>query len=406
MKMQMIPPILNDTGDCCCQNCPQCNNCGCVPGGDGCICKGDKSGNSIESAITCDLVWKEKQLNGKYKYYKVVSGSSQQNMPVVLPTASLTKRGVVQLTNELSDREDLALTPKGAKTIKTELDKEVADRVANDNALQGQLNQEKDNRANADTDLLNKINQEKDDRANADTDLLNKINQEITNRKTADNDLSNRITSAESKADSAVSKANNSVTGVTSNGDATVTVTKADGTSSNFTINNVAHATNADSATHATVADRLASGSEAGATTTYTFKKYVLTTNLVQCAVTSHLLLKEGIGNGNYHITYQYSFDVTFTFPKQIGNASDIRVDAINLVVTNTSVGGLDKLTSEDLIAFLNFEFGTSNKRTFTFYGPKLDTTNGGNVPTHGPVLVQGNIVVYVNDRTYVKVED
>jgi hypothetical protein len=427
MKMQMIPPILNDTGDCCCQNCPQCNNCGCVPGGDGCICKGDKSGNSIESAITCDLVWKEKQLNGKYKYYKVVSGSSQQNMPVVLPTASLTKRGVVQLTNELSDREDLALTPKGAKTIKTELDKEVADRVANDNALQGQLNQEKDNRANADTDLLNKINQEKDDRANADKKLSDRINQEITNRKTADNDLSNRITSAESKADSAVSKANNSVTGVTSNGDATVTVTKADGTSSNFTINNVAHAThatnadsathatnadsathatNADSATHATVADRLASGSEAGATTTYTFKKYVLTTNLVQCAVTSHLLLKERIDNGNYHITYQYSFDVTFTFPKQIGNASDIRVDAINLVVTNTSVGGLDKLTSEDLIAFLNFGFGTSNKRTFTFYGPKLDTTNGGNVPTHGPVLVQGNIVVYVNDRTYVKVED
>ena len=278
--MQMIPPILNDTGDCCCQNCPQCNNCGCVPGGDGCICQGDKSGNSIESAITCDLIWKEKQLNGKYKYYKVVSGSSQQNMPVVLPTASLTKRGVVQLTNELSDRQDLALTPKGAKTIKTELDKEVADRVANDNALQGQLNQEKTDRANADTDLLNKINQEKDDRANADTSLSERINQEINNRKTADNDLSNRITSAVSKADSAVSKANNSVTSVTSNGDATVTVTKADGTSKSFTINNVAHASSADSATnathatnadtatkatnadHATVADRLASGSE------------------------------------------------------------------------------------------------------------------------------------------------
>lgn len=255
MKMQMIPPILNDTGDCCCQNCPQCNNCGCVPGGDGCICQGDKSGNSIESAITCDLIWKEKQLNGKYKYYKVVSGSSQQNMPVVLPTASLTKRGVVQLTNELSDREDLALTPKGAKTIKTELDKEVADRVANDNALQGQLNQEKTDRANADTDLLNKINQEKDDRAKADTSLSERINQEINNRKTADNDLSNRITSAESKADSAVSKANNSVTSVTSDGNATVTVTKADGSSKSFTINNVAHATSADTATKATNAD-------------------------------------------------------------------------------------------------------------------------------------------------------
>ena len=291
MKMQMIPPILNDTGDCCCQNCPQCNNCGCVPGGDGCICQGDKSGNSIESAITCDLIWKERQLNGKYKYYKVVSGSSQQNMPVVLPTASLTKRGVVQLTNELSDREDIALTPKGAKDLKTQLDKETADRINADNNFQSQLDKEKKDRANADTDLLNKINQEKDNRANADTDLLNKINQEkddrakadtslserinqeINNRKTADNDLSNRITSA-------VSKANNSVTSVTSNGDATVTVTKADGTSKSFTINNITHAssadsainathaTNADTATkatnadHATVADRLASGSE------------------------------------------------------------------------------------------------------------------------------------------------
>ena len=273
MKMQMIPPILNDTGDCCCQNCPQCNNCGCVPGGDGCICQGDKSGNSIESAITCDLIWKERQLNGKYKYYKVVSGSSQQNMPVVLPTASLTKRGVVQLTNELSDREDIALTPKGAKDFKTQLDKETADRINADNNFQSQLDKEKKDRANADTDLLNKINQEKDDRAKADTSLSERINQEINNRKTADNDLSNRITSA-------VSKANNSVTSVTSNGDATVTVTKADGTSKSFTINNITHAssadsainathaTNADTATkatnadHATVADRLASGSE------------------------------------------------------------------------------------------------------------------------------------------------
>lgn len=436
MKMQMIPPILNDTGDCCCQNCPQCNNCGCVPGGDGCICQGDKSGNSIESAITCDLVWKEKQLNGKYKYYKVVSGSSQQNMPVVLPTASLTKRGVVQLTNELSDREDIALTPKGANIFKTQLDKETADRINADNNFQSQLDKEKNDRANADTDLLNKINQEKADRANADTSLSERINQEITNRKKADNDLSNRITSAVSKADSAVSKANNSVTGVTSNGDATVTVTKADGTSKSFTINNVAHASSADRATnadhatsadnathatkadtatkatnadHATVADRLASGSETGSsTTTYNYKKYVLTTALVQRNVDVHLLGKEQVGNDNYHITYQNSFDVTFTFPKQIGNASDIRVDAINLVVTDTGGGGLDKLTSEELIPFLNFGFGTSDKRPFTFYGPKIDTvvSNGGVPPDHGPIFVQGNIVVYVNDRTYVKVED
>lgn len=233
----MIPPVLNDTGDCCCQ---------CPPSGpDGwCHCNDDYNGkgDDIENAITCDLVWTERQPNGRKKYFKVVSGSSQQNMPVVLPTASLTKRGVVQLTNDLSDREDLALTPKAVKGFKEQLDRETADRVAKDTDLQNQINKEKTDRANADADLLSKINQEKADRANA------------------DNALSNRITSAESKADSALTKANNSVTSVTGNGNATVTVTKADGTSNSFTINNVAHATSADSATnanHATVADKV-----------------------------------------------------------------------------------------------------------------------------------------------------
>lgn len=210
----MIPPVLNDTGDCCCQ---------CPPNGqDGwCHCNDDYNGkgDDIENAITCDLVWTEMQANGRKKYFKVVSGSSQQNMPVVLPTASLKKRGVVQLTTDLSDREDLALTPKGARAIKTELDKEVADRVANDNALQGQLNQEKN------------------DRASADKDLSDRITQETTDRKTADNALSSSITNVSNRVTSVESKANNSVTSVTSNGDATVTVTKTDGTSSNFTIN-------------------------------------------------------------------------------------------------------------------------------------------------------------------------
>ena len=244
MKMQMIPPVLNDTGDCCCQ---------CPPSGpDGwCHCNDDYNGkgDDIENAITCDLVWTERQPNGRKKYFKVVSGSSQQNMPVVLPTASLTKRGVVQLTNDLSDREDLALTPKGAKGVKEQLDRETADRISADANLQQQINKEKTDRANADADLLNKINQEKADRANA------------------DNALSNRITSVESKADNALTKANKAVTSVTSNGNATVTVTKTNGTSNSFTINNVAHASSADSATnanHATVADKLASGSALG----------------------------------------------------------------------------------------------------------------------------------------------
>lgn len=404
----MIPPVLNDTGDCCCQ---------CPPSGpDGwCHCNDDYNGkgDDIENAITCDLVWTERQPNGRKKYFKVVSGSSQQNMPVVLPTASLTKRGVVQLTNDLSDREDLAITPKAVKGVKEQLDRETADRVAKDTDLQNQINKEKTDRANADADLLNKINQEKADRANA------------------DNALSNRITSAESKADSALTKANNSVTSVTSNGNATVTVTKTDGISNSFTINNVAHATSADNANHATVADnathatnadtatkatnadhaliadRLASGSETGSsTTTYNYKKYILTTALVQKNVDAHTIRSENIGNGNYHITYQYSFDVTFTFPKQIGKASNIIVDAINLVVTNTGQGGLNKLTTKNVIGGL--EFGTSTTITFTFYGPEIDTTTsaGTNAPTHAPIFVQGNIVVYVNDRTNVKVED
>ena len=224
----MIPPVLNDTGDCCCQ---------CPPSGpDGwCHCNDDYNGkgDDIENAITCDLVWTERQPNGRKKYFKVVSGSSQQNMPVVLPTASLTKRGVVQLTNDLSDREDLALTPKAVKGFKEQLDRETADRVAKDTDLQNQINKEKADRANADADLLSKINQEKADRANA------------------DNALSNRITSVESKADSALTKANKAVTSVTSDGNATVTVTKADGTSNSFTINNVAYASSADSATNA-----------------------------------------------------------------------------------------------------------------------------------------------------------
>ena len=286
MKMQMIPAIINDTGDCCCQ---------CPPNGqDGwCHCNDnyDGKGNDIENAITCDLVWAELQPNGQKKYFKVVSGSAQQNMPVVLPTATLKKRGVVQLTNDLSNREDIALTPKGANQFKATLDKETADRIAKDTDLQNQINKEKTDRASADTDLLNKINQEKADRTGADKTLSDRITQETADRKKADSDLSNRITSAESKADSAVSKANNAVTGVTSDGNATVTVTKADGTSKSFTVNNVAHASSANSATkattadtatnakhatsadsatkadHATVADRLADGSSGGGST-------------------------------------------------------------------------------------------------------------------------------------------
>ena len=258
MKMQMIPAIINDTGDCCCQ---------CPPNGqDGwCHCNDDYNGkgDDIENAITCDLVWAELQPNGQKKYFKVVSGSAQQNMPVVLPTATLKKRGVVQLTNDLSNREDIALTPKGANQFKATLDKETADRIVKDTDLQNQINKEKTDRANADTDLLNKINQEKADRTGADKTLSDRITQETADRKKADSDLSNRITSAESKA-------NKVVTDVTSDGNATVTVTKADGTSKSFTVNNVAHASSADSATKATTADTATNANHATSANTAT----------------------------------------------------------------------------------------------------------------------------------------
>lgn len=130
----MIPHILNDTGDCCCQ---------CPPNGqdEWCHCNDDYNGNGddIENAITCDLVWSERQANGRKKYFQVVSGNSNQNLPIVLPTANLTKRGAVQLTNDVSDREDLAVTPKGVSVVKASVDRETAERISSDNILQEKI---------------------------------------------------------------------------------------------------------------------------------------------------------------------------------------------------------------------------------------------------------------------------
>lgn len=430
MKMEMLPTILNDTGDCCCQKCPRCNNCDCVPGGDGCICRGDGTGDSIESAITCDLVWTEKQPNGRKKYYKVVSGSSQQNQPVVLPTASLSKRGVVQLTNDLSDREDLALTPKGAKVIKTALDKETAERTAKDSDLQGQIDKEKTDRANADADLLNKINQEKTDRANADKALSDKLDKEITDRKNGDTNLSNSITTINNKVTGAVNKANNAVTSVTSNGNATVTVKKADGTSSSFTINNVAHtasadsatnashATNADNATHATtadsatkatnadhatVADRLSSGSELD-TSSVQFKKYTLSIGQTITSTETSILSTENLGNGNYKYTYRKYFKLFFPYPKLIGNSSDIIVDNINLTFATSGSEWID-ISSPSHSGFEILTFGTSASGLFVFSSGKLTTVSSSQLPATGSVIVQGNIVVYIHNRTLIKAD-
>ena len=134
MKIKMIPAIINDTGECCCQCPPNVQDgwCHCNDNYNG-------KGDSIENAITCDLIWCEIQPNGQKKYFKVLSGNSKQNMPVVLPTASLSKRGVVQLTNDLSEREDIALTPKGAYILKAQIDAETAERISADNNLQAQI---------------------------------------------------------------------------------------------------------------------------------------------------------------------------------------------------------------------------------------------------------------------------
>ena len=408
MKMQMIPAIINDTGDCCCQ---------CPPNGqDGwCHCNDnyDGKGNDIENAITCDLVWAELQPNGQKKYFKVVSGSAQQNMPVVLPTATLKKRGVVQLTNDLSNREDIALTPKGANQFKATLDKETADRIAKDTDLQNQINKEKTDRASADTDLLNKINQEKADRTGADKTLSDRITQETADRKKADSDLSNRITSAESKADSAVSKANKAVTDVTSNGDATVTVTKADGTSKSFTINNVAHASSADSATkattadtatnanhatsadsatkadHATVADRLADGSSGGGVLIY--KKYNISYQGVVSG-RSEISHKEQLVGGSspqWKWTYDYIIDLKIPLNKTFGSAS-------NLIYVSDEVVG-DLTSYEDRSCALNNDKSSvtvtmRNKSAYTYTG------SNENPPGVGYVTVNYKGVVAIHD--------
>ena len=210
----MIPEKLNDSGDCLCQ-CPADSNewCHCNDNPDG-------TGSSIENPIVVDLVWKEQQKNGSFKYFAVQSGNAKQNLPVVLPTASLTKRGVVQLTNDLSDREDLAVTPKGVSAVKASVDKETAERIANDN------------------------------------EINKRIDKEIADRGNADTALSNRVTTLEQHEA-------NHVTSVVSNGNATVTVTKQNGTTNSFTINNVAHASSADSATKATNADNATNANHA-----------------------------------------------------------------------------------------------------------------------------------------------
>ena len=338
----MIPPVLNDTGDCCCQ---------CPPNGqDGwCHCNDDYNGkgDDIENAITCDLVWTEIQANGKKKYFKVVSGSAQQNMPVVLPTATLKKRGVVQLTNDLSNREDLALTPKGAKDLKTQLDKETADRI------------------NADNNLQSQIDKEKTVRANADKDLSDRITQETADRKTADNVLSSSITNVSNRVTTVESKVNNSVTSVTSNGDATVTVTKTDGTSSNFTINNVAHAssadsaTNADNATHATNADNATHATNADTAT--------------KATNADHATVADRLADGSVGLGFpDYSKGVDLIFKDALHGPSSQTMTSNGFVIASCSASSSAQSPSDAVSAKISF---TVNGKIITV---QQSTANNG----------------------------
>lgn len=85
---------------------------------------------------------------------------------------------------------------------------------------------------------------------------VNAVEQKNTEQDTSISNLTTTLSqSIQSLKDYTDQQIQEKATTVTSDGNATIIVTKADGTETNLIINNVAHATNADSATHATNAD-------------------------------------------------------------------------------------------------------------------------------------------------------
>lgn len=82
---------------------------------------------------------------------------------------------------------------------------------------------------------------------------VNAIEQKNTEQDTSISNLTKNLSQGiQSLKDYTDQQIQEKATTVTSDGNATIIVTKADGTDTNLIINNVAHATNADSATHAT----------------------------------------------------------------------------------------------------------------------------------------------------------
>lgn len=82
---------------------------------------------------------------------------------------------------------------------------------------------------------------------------VNAIEQKNTEQDTSISNLTKNLSQGiQSLKDYTDQQIQEKATTITSDGNATIIVTKADGTDTNLIINNVAHATNADSATHAT----------------------------------------------------------------------------------------------------------------------------------------------------------
>lgn len=90
---------------------------------------------------------------------------------------------------------------------------------------------------------------------------VNAIEQKNTEQDTSISNLTKNLSqSIQSLKDYTDQQIQEKATTVTSDGNATIIVTKADGTDTNLIINNVAHATNADSATNAVKSDQNSNG--------------------------------------------------------------------------------------------------------------------------------------------------
>lgn len=90
---------------------------------------------------------------------------------------------------------------------------------------------------------------------------VNAIEQKNTEQDTSISNLTKNLSQGiQSLKDYTDQQIQEKATTVTSDGNATIIVTKADGTDTNLIINNVAHATNADSATNAVKSDQNSNG--------------------------------------------------------------------------------------------------------------------------------------------------